>query len=286
MTLRPGMLVETPAEQLFFTTVRIEARSADSVSTGTSFVYNYSKENYQFLVSNRHVVEGADRGSFFFTKSKNGQPLLGERFTVVLNDFSHGWHFHPDPDIDIAVMPLGILDEIRKQGTEVFFRAIPSTICATPDQMREVDAIEDLIFIGYPNGMYDEVNLTPVARRGTTATPICLDYAGKKQFLIDASIFPGSSGSPVFLWNPVSYSNRRDIVVGSRILFLGVLSCVFVQPDSYAVEFVDIPTTSAPVARGRQLIDLGGVFRAETVNEAIESYLHKFHPDKAGLASV
>jgi hypothetical protein len=36
-------------------------------------------------------------------------------------------------------------------------------------------------------------------RRGMTATPPQLDYCGRPTFLIDASVFGGSSGSPVFL---------------------------------------------------------------------------------------
>ena len=47
--------------------------------------------------------------------------------------------------------------------------------------------------------LIDEVNNKPVVRKGITATDIRLDYNGRKEFLIDAACFHGSSGSPVFL---------------------------------------------------------------------------------------
>lgn len=40
-------------------------------------------------------------------------------------------------------------------------------------------------------------------RRGITATNINFDYNGKKEFVIDAACFPGSSGFPVFIWKVV-----------------------------------------------------------------------------------
>lgn len=60
--------------------------------------------------------------------------------------------------------------------------------------------------IGYPNGLWDSQNNLPIIRRGITATSVKKDYNGKKEFLIDAAVFPGSSGSPVFIFNEGSYS--------------------------------------------------------------------------------
>lgn len=69
------------------------------------------------------------------------------------------------------------------------------------EQIKQMDAIEPITFIGYPNGIWDSTNLLPVARRGTTASPIEVDFEGSPRFLIDASVFGGSSGSPVFILN-------------------------------------------------------------------------------------
>jgi hypothetical protein len=64
--------------------------------------------------------------------------------------------------------------------------------------------------IGYPKGFWDRVNNLPVVRKGITATPIYIDYNGKKEFLLDIPIFSGSSGSPIVLFNEGSYSTKKE----------------------------------------------------------------------------
>jgi hypothetical protein len=78
--------------------------------------------------------------------------------------------------------------------------------------------------IGYPDGIWDDKNNQPIARRGITATHPGVDYEGRREFVIDAACFPGSSGSPIFLLNQGSYPSRQGgLNIGTRIKFLGVL---------------------------------------------------------------
>lgn len=128
---------------------------------------------------------------------------------------------------------------------------------------------------GYPSGIYDRQNLIPIIRRGTTATPAYLDYNGTPTFLIDASVFPGSSGSPVLIVNEGSYRRGNELVIGSRTLFLGVVSSVLVRYETGAIEVVDIPTAYTPVIRTPQMIDLGLVFKYSAVVETCDSILTK-----------
>jgi hypothetical protein len=100
--------------------------------------------------------------------------------------------------------------------------------------LKGLDAVEEVLFIGYPCGIWDARNLLPIVRRGITATPIYIDFSGRKQFLIDASVFPGSSGSPVFIYNAGIYWDKKSgsTVVGHRLFFLGILSEVFQMVDT------------------------------------------------------
>lgn len=63
--------------------------------------------------------------------------------------------------------------------------------------------------IGYPNGLWDSVNNMPIVRRGTMATNISLNHNDKREFVIDAACFPGSSGSPVVLFNKGGYADKK-----------------------------------------------------------------------------
>ena len=77
--------------------------------------------------------------------------------------------------------------------------------------------------IGYPFGLKDFINDLPVVRKGITATPAFLDYNSKKEFLCDIAVYPGSSGSPIIIYSPSSYTPRNGgTFFGTRLLLLGI----------------------------------------------------------------
>lgn len=272
------MQVQTLFEQLLFTTVRIEADTPQGISTGTSFVFSYTQDDnqYFFLVTNKHVIQNTTNGRFFFTLSDGNNPIIGQRFDINVNGFPDMWHGHPDDSIDITIMPLGpILQEIEKLGKRVFFRAITHDLVPNSEQYKDLDAVEDVIFIGYPNGIFDAKNLMPVVRRGITASHPQIDYEGKPIFLIDASVFPGSSGSPVLIANSGSYSSKGNLIVGTRIHFLGVVASVAIREEHGKIEFVSIPITQIPIVRTRQLLNLGFVYKSSAVIETILDFIKK-----------
>jgi hypothetical protein len=114
----------------------------------------------------------------------------------------------------------------------------------------------------------------PIARRGTTALPIALDFEATPRFVIDASVFGGSSGSPVFILNQGLYTDKRGgIVLGSRVLFVGVVSAVFFRTKLNKIVPVPVTTQAQPMAQQREMIDLGLVFKSRTVVETIEAFI-------------
>src|SRR5262249_54262203 len=154
---------------------------------------------------------------------------LGSAYRLEVTDFAKAWHGHPDDDIDVTVMPLApVLEMLSNAGVTPFLQWIDRNVTATPDLISQLDALEDVVFIGYPNGIWDAKNFLPVSRRGTTATHIAVDFQGKKQFLLDASVFPGSSGSPVFLFNKGMFADRQgNTNIATRFAFLGVIAAVY-----------------------------------------------------------
>jgi hypothetical protein len=267
------MQINTIAEQLLFTTVRIETETPYGVSTGTAFIFSFQREEkqYLFLVTNKHVVKDAINGRFFFTLGNGNSPLVGQKFDIQIANFEQQWIGHHNPNIDIAIMPLvPILQQVEKLGKKVFFRAITDNLIPNTDQLNDLDAIEEVVFIGYPNGIFDVKNLLPIIRRGTTATHPQIDYEGKPVFLIDASVFPGSSGSPVFIANTGGYASKGGFVVGNRILFLGIVSSVAIREEQGQIVFISIPTSQVPIVKTQQMIDLGIVYKSSAILEVVK----------------
>ena len=274
------MQVESIAENLFFTTVRIDTvNNAGAHGSGTGFIYAHRLSDTQhalFVVTNKHVVQGMNTGTLTFHQKKDDKPHLGHGFRLDITDWPQAWFGHPLPDVDIAVVPFIPLEAHIKQQSaiDLFYRCVDSSMLPSSDQLAQLDAIESVTFIGYPNGIWDSTNLIPVARRGTTASPLAVDFEGSPRFVIDASVFGGSSGSPVFILNQGMYTDKRgNTVIGSRVLFVGVIAAVFFRTELNQIVAVPVPTQTQPMAQQREMIDLGIVFKARTVVETIEAFI-------------
>jgi hypothetical protein len=62
-------------------------------------------------------------------------------------------------------------------------------------------------------------------------------------------------------------------VIGSRLLFVGVIAAVFYRAQLNQIIAVPIPTQVQPMVQQQEMIDLGIVFKARTVVETIEAFL-------------
>ncbi|HEV2046098.1 MAG TPA: hypothetical protein VGQ95_05820 [Chthoniobacterales bacterium] len=171
------LLGDTPDQQLFFCTTRIEAHSADEkkTSVGTGFIFAEKIDQQRqvlFIVTCKHVVEGFDTATISFVQSKDGKPELGKKCEVTVTDLPKFIFVDPDPKIDVAVMPLvPLLNHFQANGQAPFFRALSKDLVPTDDAARDLSAVQAILFVGYPVGLRDEKNFTPIARRGFTATP-------------------------------------------------------------------------------------------------------------------
>ncbi|MBT9567984.1 MAG: trypsin-like peptidase domain-containing protein [Thiobacillus sp.] len=272
------MEINSITKKLLFNTVRVDTVLEDgSEGSGTAFVFSHttSSGTHTFVVTNRHLVEDVRSGGLVFTQKKHGQPALGERFQININDFTHAWFLHPDPEVDIAIIPLRPLEQAaRDQGVELYYHAIDSHMVPDAAALRAMDALEQILFIGYPSGVWDQVNLMPIMRRGTTATPMMLDFEGRPEFLIDAAVYPGSSGSPVFVYQPevLRPTQSRD---SKRFLFAGVVAAVFFREEANHLVPVPVPANNQPMTTASEMIDLGLVIKGEAVIAAITAYLRE-----------
>ncbi|MFD5467057.1 serine protease [Kitasatospora sp. NPDC127059] len=266
-------------KQIFLSTVRIEVEKDGEdfpYSEGTGFIYSATlgPEKTPALVTNWHVIQGAFRISFsFHVRADDGSVILGQSCTVNLeNPFNQNSNLrpvrHPNLDVDLAVLPIGwALNGLESMGHKPFTVMLDSSNCPPVDVVEDLDPGESVIFVGYPDGLYDRKHNTPIFRSGIAATPILLDWCGRPQFLVDASVFPGSSGSPVFLVQNPPYRSGQNLILGggTRVFFLGVMTWVMDTPMHAEVEVARIPRVDV-----RQPIGLGIVQKWTTIEENID----------------
>lgn len=258
------------SEQLAFVTTRIECEiNHGKTSVGTGFFFNYLAGEDKIIpvvVTNYHVVKGSKRGVFQLTKANdNGEPIIGGFQSVVVDNFEQSWIPHPDTMVDLCIMPLGPLFHLaQQQGVNFFYRSLHENLIPTEQARSELTALEEILMIGYPVGLWDSANNMPIFRRGITATHPNLNYEGREEFLVDAACFPGSSGSPVLLYNLGAYTTRQGgTVLGTRVQFLGILYAGPQYTIEGEIEIVPVPTELKPIPVLRIPVNLGVVIKSK-----------------------
>jgi len=251
-------------KNLLFSTVRIEITNSLSpgASVGTGFIVSVPVpglvgSSYLFLVSNRHVfVDPAHQISLVFTKRQQGalEPSLGNVTGISQSGFLGGYVAHPDPSIDLACVNISSFGE---PTLGLYFRHY-SHQHLIEDAPQALSVGQDVFFIGYPENRFDVVHNLPLLRKGCIASAPNVDFNGKRQFLIDAQVFQGSSGSPVFA------------ATGGEFKIAGVISRTMIKNS--VLQAVPVATASGI----QQFIGLGIVLKVALLKELLNHAAQHF----------
>lgn len=173
-------------------------------------------------------------------------------------------------------MPIApLMLQAEQEGKKIFFISLDKSLILKPDEFSELSAFEEIIMIGYPNGIWDFVNNMPIIRKGITATHPNLDYNGKREFMIDAACFPGSSGSPVYSYSFGPYTTNSGNTVlggGPRIKLLGILYAGPQHTATGEIEIINVPAQQKAVAFSRIPNNLGNRDQGSTTSRVGQDF--------------
>ncbi len=255
-----------PDDFLIRTTIRIEVKTKDGIATGTGFFYQFEIDEAKIpvIVTNKHVIKDGVEGILIFSVADNeGNIIEAKKHYLTITEFEKAWILHPDNNIDLCIMPIAqILEENLKQNINLVCNVLRKEDIINDKEIKDLSKLEDVTIIGYPDGIWDSYNNLPILRRGITATPICYDFENTPKFLIDAAIYGGSSGSPVFIFNQGSYSINNALYAGSRMKLVGIVYAVAQHMITGEMKIIDIPTVNKPISIMQIPNNLGVVIKA------------------------
>jgi hypothetical protein len=259
---------------LSHSTVRIECetRSGD-VSTGTGFFFNFFNRGtkyYPAIVTNKHVIKDSKMGHLRFTRSKNGEgsPDVGNIYHHSIDHFESRWISHPDPEIDLCMLPIAtVLEEAKLSGAPIFTANLNWDVIPNDADIADLIGMEKIVMVGYPNGLWDRKHNLPIFRSGVAATDYAYDWNGRPEFLIDCACFPGSSGSPVLLCDLGPIFTRKGLGTGRRTRLLGILYGGHIHDVTGKIQMVPVPTGNQLVATSAIPMNLGVVIKAKKLKE-------------------
>lgn len=255
---------------LAHSTVRLEVTKDDGrLIRGTGFLVRWVAPHnpvlsYVMCVTNRHLLAGAQRLSVAVTFcTSDGGPDYGNGTKVDILDIGKIALFHPNSQIDLAAFSFSaVLNSADHFGRKVFFRMVNRGDIPTDQVYSILGVADDILMVGYPDGLFDSHNNMPIVRRGITATTPALKFNSRPEFVVDVAVFPGSSGSPVWLNQPMGYEVAGTIHLGSsRRLLIGVLYAGYGTSADGEILPQAIPT----IAKAASMMHLGFCIRASEI---------------------
>lgn len=248
--------------------------AVDIAENRTSF------ESFVFTV--RHVVErileNSDSVAMRFSKNSAGSTILRQPLSK-----SDGptYCFHPNIESDVAVIPLFHVMELLT--TQHNFKGIAFADLLQIKDLKALDCFEgdQILVVGYP---YSLPQIAPRSRaypvvRGGVISRIQDLYAGESEvFLIDATVFPGNSGAPVFITPELSH--LKETKPANRSACIGLVS-----------EYLDYRETASSDASRRArvyFIENSGLAKVEPIDKFVTTarLWQKDRDERKALESV
>lgn len=262
---------------------QLEVGPQQSPDLGTGFFVGYTSpggdRTADFLVSNRHVVRAGNEGRFTlhrsFSDASRGYlgPDLDRVIHIPVTNWQNAWIDHPDPEVDVSVMNVTSANlGLTHDRNPAFYTKIAVDMFADRTLLSAFDSMEEVLFVGYPEGISDRVHHLPILRRGVTASPMSIDYERRPAFLLDGSVYAGASGCPVVIPRP-GVTPVGGLPFGGQPILVGILAKTFERIDFARASEVDIPMRVSELMRVKTYLNTGLAFRAQAVREAIEHHV-------------
>ncbi|WP_181452028.1 trypsin-like peptidase domain-containing protein [Dolosigranulum pigrum] len=259
------MKPESITEQLMFNTVRLETNHGSG--TGFFFKFRIEEITVPILVTNKHVVNNNQNEVvkfFLHLLDDNGESKTNYEITVQTD-----WIFHSNKDLCFTFIN-PVFEEVKKRtGKEVFFIGNDENLIPDEKALTELSALEEIVMIGYPIGLWDKKNNYPIFRKGFTASHPAYDFNENGIGVADIAAFPGSSGSPIYILNEGSHMDKKgNIYMGSsRLIFLGILYAGPTINAQGEISVVDIPTQQKVISRTSIMTNLGYYIKSQELLE-------------------
>ncbi len=240
-----------------------------SIGTGFYFALHQSKEvTVPVIITNKHVVNGSVQTHFKLSvvRAEEEAPEL-----LDVGVGSSAWVPHPDPKVDLCAMRFGTVLNAIPNNKKVVWKYLTDDNMPKPEDWKSVSSVEDVLMVGYPNGLWDSVNNRPIYRKGITATNARINYLGEAKFLVDIAAYPGSSGSPVFVYrdglNVVNTAGKQLAGKKNYFFLAGILYAVHTYNAQGEIIVEPLPTNSGTKINSKLPTNLGIVLKSDLIYE-------------------
>jgi len=202
----------------------------DPTKTG----YGWREVKETWLVTNRHVLlpkidknECVPERIVFNMRVIEDENVVWDPIEITTAEIKLRLKVHQESAVDISILHISdLITKQLKSGRIYMNWSAVSEEDLPQNNGTIIEVADDVIVIGYPQGFYDRKNLFPIVKSGIIASRWGMNFNGEPTFLIDAKLFPGSSGS-IVITKPIASPVDEGPLQGYRetqFAFLGVFS--------------------------------------------------------------
>jgi len=152
---------------------------------------------------------------------RDGDAPADEKINIKLTT---DWYFHDSQDLCFCFLDPVVKKVKNQTKKDILCMPLTEELILDSKKLETLSAIEDVVMVGYPIGLWDQEHNLPIFRKGITASHPAIDFNSDNIGLVDIACFPGSSGSPICILNENIHTKKNGkIYLHSRFIFLGVL---------------------------------------------------------------
>lgn len=183
--------------------------------TGVIVAQKTNSGHKVFLMTNKHVLENDEKElcdyitvGFYLKQRLQNRPAVkpikimckenGQKSTRLF--------YHPTEGVDVAGI---LISDLTRAHTDIAWSVLEDDLLLNKEIMKKevIEVGEDVLVLGYPAGIFSRNNYLPVGKQGVIASvpyeELTVEIGGQmftgKIILVDATLFGGSSGGPVFI---------------------------------------------------------------------------------------
>lgn len=232
-----------------------------------------------WLVTNRHIIlpeinetEVFPDVVIFYQRKQIENKILWDEFILDKYQLQERLLVHQNSEIDIALIRVYDLLKERvtktenSENTRFIFPLAVSQKDFPENRHFEVEVGDDILVIGYPQSFYDETNKFPIVKSGIIASRWGAFFNGSPYFLIDAKLFPGSSGSLV-ITKPTHLTIKDGVAEMLKEKAFALLGIYSADPT---LEFTPIDFENFKIIQ-KEKYDVGIVWYGQLIEDIIEN---------------
>lgn len=195
----------------------VQKGSDDFIAIGTGFLIKYHDKD--FIVTNKHISNNDQLFIRFNTKDNS---ITSLRFSIkdILEQGEIEWKVSKECDIAVIPLKIKIPNSIIDQ---IDIRSFSISLIKDWEYINEGD---DVYILGFPLRIGTGDQFSPVVRSGIIALK---NKPG--EFLVDANIFPGNSGGPVFLKSNIFDYRSKNLGKSTPGYLIGIVSSYISYTD-------------------------------------------------------